>query len=541
MRRQVVFYERVSLKIQTENDAVSIDQQHKDMLNLCSRNDWKVFGVYIDSDNYRANLPPNKGKIVNPSGERADRPQFLLMLKAIEEGEIDAVICWRDDRLVRHPRVAVALEDALDIGDLKRNGKEKIRILDATGAEMDRFTLSIKAAIWREENKRRAERSRMGKLGTLQEGRWPGEFRRYGYKSVKEEGKRGRKVVIDPQTAPAVERIFEAYASGKRVAEIREFLIRENHPQIYTSLCKHDWSMSLISRILRSEEYLGFAKWTFKDGTEIKIDIPQIIDPDLFQRVQSRMDKNKKLSTRNAKGVYLLQGLISCGDCDRGLSVKQLTDTIGGYGYACHTAGHNANEDHPKPYNHNGTHLDNAVWRKIVDSGLNQPDFIREYIENKLSQYESDRTQLDKEIIQAKNRIRDIENTRAFYQRKAAEGKITETEFDSRMDETKEDINYWCEVLEGYQVIKLDNQKMRDSLDYAEELFTKLRAGLEYLDCEQDVLNAKPESERNLILTKRQEIIRTLVDRVTVNSQRNIQVFGVLDGSESLQFGYRAY
>ena len=112
--------------------------------------------------------------MVNPSGERADRPNFLKMLELVKTGTIDVVLCWRDDRLVRHPRVAVALEDALDIGDKERPGKPKIAIYDATGAIIDRFTLSIKAAIWREENKRRAERTRMGKVGTLQEGRWPG-------------------------------------------------------------------------------------------------------------------------------------------------------------------------------------------------------------------------------------------------------------------------------------------------------------------------------------------------------------------------------
>ena len=105
--------------------------------------------------------------IVNPSGERADRPHFLAMLEHIKVDAIDFVLCWRDDRLVRHPRVAVALEDALDQGDLRRNGREQIKVIDATGAIIDRFTLSIKATIWREENKRRAERSKMGKFGTL--------------------------------------------------------------------------------------------------------------------------------------------------------------------------------------------------------------------------------------------------------------------------------------------------------------------------------------------------------------------------------------
>lgn len=61
----------------------------------------------------------------------------------------------------------MALEDALDEGDTQRNGRDKIEICDATGAKIDRFTLSIKATIWREENKRRAERTRMGKMPRL--------------------------------------------------------------------------------------------------------------------------------------------------------------------------------------------------------------------------------------------------------------------------------------------------------------------------------------------------------------------------------------
>jgi hypothetical protein len=31
------------------------------------------------------------------------------MLELVKAGDVDAGVCWRDDRLVRHPRVAVAL------------------------------------------------------------------------------------------------------------------------------------------------------------------------------------------------------------------------------------------------------------------------------------------------------------------------------------------------------------------------------------------------------------------------------------------------
>ena len=42
-----------------------------------------------------------------------------------------------------------------------------------------------------EENKRRAERSNMGKVATLKQGRWPGSFDRLGYTTIREPGKRG--------------------------------------------------------------------------------------------------------------------------------------------------------------------------------------------------------------------------------------------------------------------------------------------------------------------------------------------------------------
>ena len=54
-------------------------------------------------------------------------------------------------------------------------------------------------------------------------------------------------------------------------------------------------------------------------------------------------------------------------------------------------------------------------------------------------------------------------------------------------------------------------------------------------------LEAKSGEDRNLILTQRQKIIRTLVNKVTVDSQRNIHVYGVLDGTEGEQFELRGY
>jgi site-specific DNA recombinase len=206
----VAHYARVSSEIQARGEKVSIDQQSADMQSLCERMGWNVVQCFEDSANYKATQNPKRGQVVNPSGERVDRPAFVKMLELVRTGDLDAIVCWRDDRLVRHPRVAVALEDALDLGDARRNGRSKINVFYATGAAIDRFTLSIKATVWREENKRRAERINMGKIATLQQGRWPGIYTRLGYEAVREEGKRGRRIVLaDPEEVQTVRDIFD--------------------------------------------------------------------------------------------------------------------------------------------------------------------------------------------------------------------------------------------------------------------------------------------------------------------------------------------
>ena len=99
-------YREYSQEFKLEGDSVSLEQQSKDMYALCERQGWSIVDELEDSSNHRATKYPHKGMIVNPSGERDDRLQFLTMLQSVKTGDIDAVVCWKDDRLVRHPRVS---------------------------------------------------------------------------------------------------------------------------------------------------------------------------------------------------------------------------------------------------------------------------------------------------------------------------------------------------------------------------------------------------------------------------------------------------
>jgi len=533
-RVRAVLYARVSSEAQDGENSASIPQQLADMNALCKRNEWEVVGVFIDRERYRKTRSPNRGKIVNPSGEYDDRPQFLAMLEVVIAGDVDAVVCWRDDRLVRHPRVAVALEDALDIGEKKSPGG--VHVLDATGAQIDRFTLSIKATIWREENKRRAERTRMGKIATLQQGRWASGYDRYGYTSRPHPSGRGRIIETVEREAAAVLDIFERYAAGQGVAEIREHLIASGVRQKEAGPRIHDWHRAFIGRILRCKDYTGRATFSFGDGLEIAVEIPPIVPDDLYERVQAQIERNTVLSPRNAQGVYLLQGLSRCGDCGRGLSVSRNRNFREVYRYRCHTSHHNPRMPHPHPCSYNGPELDWAVWRTVVDEGLQRPDVIREQVDAKVRALQLEGNALGGEIARARKRVERIEAERAFYQRQGARGKLTEVEFDGRMDETARQMEFWCGELERLEVLRSDAEKVNASLAYCEELFATMRKSLERLDLPVGRLQQLAEEERNGILRERRTIIRSLVDRVDVYADGRVIIMGVLDGSEAGQF-----
>ena len=90
-----------------------------------------------------------------------------------------------------------------------------------------------------------------------------------------------------------------------------------------------------------------------------------------------------------------------------------------------------------------GASLDWQVWRYIVDYGIKRPDLIREQVQARQAELQAQRESADGEITHARRRLAKIDQERTFYQRQAARGKITEMEFDARMDETEDACKYW--------------------------------------------------------------------------------------------------
>jgi site-specific DNA recombinase len=153
----------------------------------------------------------------------------------------------------------------------------------------------------------------------------------YGY--IKED----KKLVIDPETAPIVKRIFNLYLQGYGYRAIASILNEDKvpTPSQYRNNANRPiaevWIAQHVDRILKNQVYTGcmvsgtsekvsFKKkntrkkpkeeWLIKEGTH-----EAIIDKETFNAVQEMMKKKNEFAPKTSKTPCEFAGLLYCGSC----------------------------------------------------------------------------------------------------------------------------------------------------------------------------------------------------------------------------------
>ena len=277
----VVIYARFSSHSQTEQ---SIEGQLKECYAYAQRNDYTVVGEYID----RA-----------LSGTTDHRPEFQRMIADSAKKTFQGVLVYQLDRFARN-----RYDSATYKSKLKKNG---VRVLsarenisdDASGVLME-AVLEGMAEYYSVEL---AQKIKRGMDINAEKCLSTGGNLALGFKTE------GKRIVVDPLTAPIVVKIFEMYVTGSTMADIIRYL---NANQVKTSY-GNEFNKNSINRILRNKRYIGV--YTYRDK-EIPDGLPRIVDEDLFWEAQRIMEKNKKAPARaKAKVDYLLTTKLFCGYC----------------------------------------------------------------------------------------------------------------------------------------------------------------------------------------------------------------------------------
>lgn len=277
-----VIYARYSSDNQREE---SIEGQIRECMEFAERQGVTVIGNYID----RA-----------LSAKTDDRPDFQRMIKDSTKQLFDVVIVWKLDRFSRN-RYDSAYYKML----LKKSGVKVISAKENISDRPEGILLESMLEGYAEfYSAELSEKILRGLKENALKCKYNGGALPLGYTTDKEQH-----YTINATTAPVVQEIFALYADGVTVKEICDMMNERGMRTQYNN----PFNKNSLHRMLKNRRYIG--EYIYRD-TVIPGGIPAIIPVELFDRVQERLEKNKKAPAREKAEVnYLLTTKLYCGKC----------------------------------------------------------------------------------------------------------------------------------------------------------------------------------------------------------------------------------
>ena len=314
--KRAVIYLRVSTAAQADKDynaeGYSIPAQRDACIRKAEALGARVVEQYVD-----------RGE----SARSADRPALLEMLGRLRtQKDVDYVIVHKVDRLARN-----RADDVEIVLAIRSSGAEVVSATENIDQTPSGTLLhGIMATIAEFYSQNLAAEVRKGLLQKVRMGGTPTRPP-LGYLNTIDriEGREVRSVAVDPERAPLVRWMFEAYLTG-------EFLIR----QLADTLADKGLrtrptrkrpngvpvSVSMVERMLANPYYYGVVVF---EGVEYPGRHEPLISREMFEAVQE-LKRSRALSKEKPyQHPHYLKGTLFCGRCGIRMGVTQVTNRHG--------------------------------------------------------------------------------------------------------------------------------------------------------------------------------------------------------------------
>ena len=277
-----VIYARYSSDNQREE---SIEGQIRECTAYAEKNGITVVKHYID----RA-----------LSAKTDNRPDFQQMIKDSEKRLFDIVLVWKLDRFARNRYDSAHYEYQLERNHVKLVSATE-PISDSPAGIMVKSMLTGMAEYYSAELSEKVVR---GMTENVLKGKYNGGTVPIGFEVDKE-----KFFQIDPLKAPFVVEAFQKYDDGASMKEIMNWL---NDSGVTTNR-NQKFTYNSVWKLLSNRRYIGENR--FKDIV-MPDSIPAIVDKELFDRVQAKIEKNRRAPAHHkAEDDYLLTTKLFCGMC----------------------------------------------------------------------------------------------------------------------------------------------------------------------------------------------------------------------------------
>jgi len=228
------------------------------------------------------------------SGGSMERPALISLMNDIRAGRIDTVVVYKVDRLTR------SLADFARIVELfEGQGVSFVSVTQQfnTTTSMGRLTLNVLLSFAQFEREVTAERIRDKIAASKKKGMWMGGAVPIGYRVE------DRKLVVEPDGAASVQRIFQLYLELGSVREVKAACDAQSiTTSVRTSRSGRTTGGVTLSRghlywLLRNPVYIGRVKHR---GATYKGQHEAIIDLSTWEAVQRKLDASARFHTSSS-------------------------------------------------------------------------------------------------------------------------------------------------------------------------------------------------------------------------------------------------
>ena len=250
------------------------------------------------------------------SGGTLERPALQRLIRDIEAGRVDTVVCYKIDRLSR------SLTDFAKLVDVfERNSVTFVSVTQSfcTTTSMGRLTLNILLSFAQFERELAGERIRDKFAASRRKGIFMGGHPPLGYDV------RDRKLVVNPAEAELVRLIFRRFLDlGSALLLIRELNAQGHRTKSWTTQAGtfregRPFDKGTLYKILRNRTYIGEA---VHKGQSYPGEHEPIVDRATWDRVHEVLASNAKRRGNEARArtPAPLRGLMRCTHCSSAMT-----------------------------------------------------------------------------------------------------------------------------------------------------------------------------------------------------------------------------
>ncbi|MFK5972615.1 MAG: recombinase family protein [Flavobacteriaceae bacterium] len=442
---------------------------------------------FAKENNLDSQIYVDKG--LSGGGKISNRPDFQRMLDDIENGTIDSVFVFDQDRLEREELTWYTLVNIIveNKAKLYENGK----LVDLED-ESVRLITGIKTMMNANFRRMVSKKIKEQLLINYEDGLVHGKPN-FGYKK----GTDG-KMVLDEDEAEIVRKIYELNLNGWGHNRIKDYLIENRIPNRKEKKGK-SWGKSSVGQILNNPLYKGIR---MINGETYKS--PVIIEPPYWNKVQ----KAKNPSGKGNNHKYLLNKTLKCEKCGSRYTGRYLTKVDNHYrcvtrqykGFTCTNRGFRQ------------TIIEQFIWDSL---------FVEKHIEDVIVKWFNEKPknkleEIEKKINGTKKQINKFKTQRSRANTLAVEGLLTPKELKEVKDRINNKLSDLEIILSNHEETYMAYKESSLTLDY-------LKKDLQIIFEGKVVMEITPEEKftddvhESASYNQKQEFIERWINTITID------------------------